>query len=66
MKDRYFLKREKVANLLFDLVKYMLTAIAAAMLFGKEIANIKMLLVTSLIGIIIFIAAVIITPIKED
>jgi hypothetical protein len=38
MIDKYFYKREKVANLLFDLVKYLLTALGATLLFtDKEI-----------------------------
>jgi hypothetical protein len=33
MGDKYFHKREKAANLLFDLVKYLLTALGATLLF---------------------------------
>jgi len=65
MKDRYFLKKEKVANLLFDLVKYLLTTMAAVMLLSKELPDIRILLSTSLIAIVIFAVAVYITPMKE-
>jgi hypothetical protein len=64
MNDKYFLKKEKVANLLFDLVKYLLTALGAAVLFGKEFSDIKVLLLTLVIAIITFSLGVIITPIK--
>ena len=36
MVDKYFYKREKVANLLFDLVKYLLTALGATLLFTDK------------------------------
>ena len=66
MKDKYFLKKEKVANLLFDLVKYLLTTIGAIMLLKKEMYSFKALLISFVIAIIVFAVAVFITPLKED
>lgn len=66
VKDKYFLKKEKVANLLFDLVKYLLTAIGAITLLSEKTINLKLLLITSAIALIVFILAIVITPVKED
>jgi hypothetical protein len=66
MKDKYSLKKEKVANLLFDLVKYLLTTIGAIMLLKKEMYSFKALLISFVITIIVFAVAVFITPLKED
>ncbi len=66
MRDRYFLKKEKVADLLFDLVKYLLTTIGAIMLLTKEQPHLNVLLASFLIAIVIFAAAIVITPAKED
>jgi hypothetical protein len=66
MRDKYFLKKEKVADLLFDLVKYLLTTIGAIMLLQKEIYSFKALLISFVIAIIVFAVAVFIAPLKED
>ncbi|MBI4688792.1 MAG: hypothetical protein HY754_00745 [Nitrospirae bacterium] len=66
MKDKFFLKKEKVADLLFDLVKYLLTAIAAITLFSEKSITPWAVLTTLAIALIAFITAVVITPIKED
>ena len=66
MIDKYFYKREKVANLLFDLVKYLLTALAATLLFTDKIIEFKIILVIGALGILVFILAIFITPKKED
>ena len=65
MIDKYFYKREKVANLLFDLVKYLLTALAAMLLFTDKIIEFKIILVIGVLGILVFILAIFITPKKE-
>ena len=65
MVDKYFYKREKVANLLFDLVKYLLTALAAMLLFTDKIIEFKIILVIGVLGILVFILAIFITPKKE-
>ena len=65
MIDKYFYKREKVANLLFDLVKYLLTALAAMLLFTDKIIELKIILVIGVLGILVFILAIFITPKKE-
>ena len=66
MIDKYFYKREKVANLFFDLVKYLLTALAATLLFTDKIIEFKIILVIGALGILVFILAIFITPKKED
>ena len=66
MIDKYFYKREKVANLFFDLVKYLLTALAATLLFTDKIIGFKIILVIGALGILVFILAIFITPKKED
>ena len=45
MADKYFYKREKVANLLFDLVKYLLTALGATLLFTDKEISIGIILI---------------------
>ena len=65
MIDKYFYKREKVANLFFDLVKYLLTALAATLLFTDKIIGFKIILVIGALGILVFILAIFITPKKE-
>ena len=65
MIDKYFYKREKVADLLFDLVKYLLTALAATLLFTDKIIEFKIILVIGVLGILVFILAIFITPKKE-
>ena len=65
MIDKYFYKREKVANLLFDLVKYLLTALAAMLLFTDKIIEFKIILAIGVLGILVFILAIFITPKKE-
>ena len=66
MVDKYFYKREKVANLFFDLVKYLLTALAATMLFTNKIIDFKIIFVIGALAILIFILATFITPEKES
>jgi hypothetical protein len=62
MEDKYFYKREKVANLLFDLVKYLLTALAATILFTDKVIGLKIIFVIGALAILIFILAIFITP----
>ncbi|MDP2280036.1 MAG: hypothetical protein Q8K51_17695 [Nitrospirota bacterium] len=66
MKDRYFLKKEKVANLMFDLVKYLLTAVGAIVLLSEKPINPSAIVITVMIAAIILVAAIIVTPVKED
>jgi membrane protein YdbS with pleckstrin-like domain len=66
MKDKYFLKKEKVADLLFDLVKYLLTAITAGVMLSEKPINLISVIAGGIIAIIIFIVAVRITPAKEE
>jgi hypothetical protein len=65
MTDIYFYKREKVANLLFDLVKYLLTALGATLLFTDKDISIGIILIIAVLAIAVFILAIFITPKKE-
>jgi len=65
MVDRYFYKREKVANLLFDLVKYLLTALGATLLFTDKDINIGIILIIVALAILVFVLGIFITPRKE-
>ena len=65
MVDRYFYKREKVANLLFDLVKYLLTALGATLLFTDKDINIWIILIIVALAILVFVLGIFITPRKE-
>lgn len=66
MKDKYFLKKEKVANLLFDLVKYLLTTLGAMILLSEKSIKPDVVVITVLIAAIILMTAVLITPVKEE
>jgi Ca2+/Na+ antiporter len=66
MKDKYFHKKEKLANLLFDLVKYLLTTLGAIMLLSEKTVKTSLLISVSAVTITIFIIAIYITPLKED
>ena len=65
MVDKYFYKREKVANLLFDLVKYLLTALGATLLFTDKDINIGIILIIVALAILVFVLGIFITPRKE-
>jgi hypothetical protein len=64
--DGYFYKREKVANLLFDLVKYLLTALGATLLFTDKNISTGIIVVVALLAVLVFILGIFITPKKED
>ena len=66
MVDKYFYKREKVANLLFDLVKYLLTALGATLLFTDKEISTGFILIIAALAICVFIMGIFITPKKED
>ncbi len=66
MKDKYSLKKEKVANLLFDLVKYLLTTIGAIVLLTEKSLNLVAIAITVVIAVIILIIAILLTPLKEE
>ena len=66
MADKYFYKREKVANLLFGLVKYLLTALGATLLFTDKEISIGIILIISVLSICVFVMGIFITPKKED
>ena len=51
-----------MANLLFDLVKYLLTALAATILFTDKVIGFKIIFVIGALAILIFILAIFITP----
>ncbi len=66
MHDKYFHKKEKLANLLFDLVKYLLTTLGAIILLAEKTINLFTVAVIIVIAVIILTLAVFITPIKEE
>jgi len=65
MVDKYFYKREKVANLLFDLVKYLLTALGATLLFTDKEIPTGIILIIAALAILVFAIGIFITPRKE-
>jgi len=65
MVDKYFYKREKVANLLFDLVKYLLTALGATLLFTDKEISTGIILIIAALAILVFAIGIFITPRKE-
>ena len=65
MIDKYFYKREKVANLLFDLVKYLLTALGATLLFTDKEISTGIILIIAGLAILVFAIGIFITPKKE-
>ena len=62
MEDRYYLRRVKVADLLFDLVKYLLTAVGVGTLISGEMNGVKVPLLAVSGALLILIMAIIITP----
>jgi hypothetical protein len=66
MHDKYFLKKEKLANMLFDIVKYLLTALCAMLFISETRFSTLKLFIAALIAVIISIIAIFITPLKED
>jgi len=66
MVDKYFYKREKVANLLFDLVKYLLTALGATLLFTDKEISTGVILIIAALAICVFVMGISITPKTED
>ena len=66
MVDKYFYKREKVANMLFDLVKYLLTALGATLLFTDKEISTGIILIISALALLVFVMGIFITPRKED
>ena|GEM_PF-3076212 len=66
MVDKYFYKREKAANLLFDLVKYLLTALGATLLFTDKEISTGIILIIAVLAIFVFVMGIFITPKKED
>ena len=66
MGDKYFYKREKVANLLFDLVKYLLTALGATVLFTDKNISTGMIVIAAFLAVLVFVLGIFITPKKED
>jgi hypothetical protein len=55
-------RREKLATVLFDLAKYLLTAFAAATLFAKEIITWSLAIFSFLLAIALLIIAWFVTP----
>jgi hypothetical protein len=55
-------RREKLAAVLFDLAKYLLTAVAAASLFTKEVITWATTVVAFLLAIVLVLVAWFLTP----
>lgn len=66
MADKYFLKKEKLADMLFDIVKYLLTALCAMLFISEESFSVVKLFIAALIAVIISAVAIFITPLKEE
>lgn len=66
MRDKYFLKKEKLANLLFDIVKYLLTTLGAIMLLSEKAMSSFTVTIVVVIAVIILTLAIFITPLKEE
>jgi hypothetical protein len=65
MSDRLFHKRDKLADVLFDLAKYLLTAVVIGGIFlGEDTGNVRVLSGLGLSLLILAIAAYV-TPWKE-
>lgn len=58
--------RSKVANLLFDLVKYLLTALGATLLFTDKEISTGIILIIAALALLVFVMGIYITPRKED
>jgi hypothetical protein len=66
MRDKYFLKKEKLADLLFDIVKYLLTTLGAIILLSEKAMSPFTVTIVVVIAVIILTLAVFITPLKEE
>jgi len=66
MGDKYFYKREKVASLLFDLVKYLLTALGATVLFTDKNIPTGIIVISAFLAVLVFVLGIFITPKKDD
>jgi hypothetical protein len=66
MHDKYFLKKEKLANLLFNIVKYLLTTLGAIILLAEKTISPVRVTIVVVIAVIILMLAVFITPLKEE
>jgi hypothetical protein len=66
MRDKYFLKKEKLADMLFDIVKYLLTALCAMLFISEESFSFVKVFIAALIAVIITAIATFITPLKEE
>jgi len=66
IKDKYFLKKEKLANLFFDIVKYLLTTLGAIILLAEKTISPVRVTIVVVIAVIILMLAVFITPLKEE
>jgi len=66
MRDKYFPKKEKLADLLFDIVKYLLTTLGAIILLSEKAMSPFTVTIVVMIAVIILTLAVFITPLKEE
>jgi hypothetical protein len=66
MHDKYFLKKEKLADMLFDIVKYLITALCATLFLSEKTFSIIKVFIAGFIAVIISALAIFITPLKEE
>lgn len=66
MHDKYFLKKEKLADLFFDIVKYLLTTLGAIILLAEKPISPVTVTIVVVIAVIILTLAVFITPLREE
>jgi hypothetical protein len=59
---KYAKRREKLATILFDLAKYLLTAVAAASLFAKEVITWLTTILAFFLAVILLLVAWFLTP----
>lgn len=59
---RYAKRRERLAAVLFDLAKYLLTAVAAASLFAKEVITWATTVAAFVLAIVLILIAWFLTP----
>jgi hypothetical protein len=66
VKNKHHNRRKKVSDLLFDLVKYLLTVIGVGAVLPDSKLSTATVVIGSLITLVIFVGALLITPEERD
>jgi len=66
VKHRHHNRRKKVSDLLFDLVKYLLTVIGVGAILPDSKLSTATVVIGSLITLVILVGALLITPEERD